>query len=339
MGAPVDFENEDRRLADVFSRAARAAGVGRLIYLGGICPAKGEKLSAHLRSRQEVGRLFHASGVPTLELRASIILGSGSLSFEIIRSLVERLPLMVTPRWVRVRAQPIFIDDVLAYLLQSLHVPLPASRVYEIGGAEVMSYGALMGEYARQRGLRRWMIPVPVLTPRLSGIWLNLVAPVYARVGRKLVESIRHATVVERADALRDFAVRPIGVREALARVLQGEERHFNATRWADAVSSQANERAWRDARWGVRIVDYRATHSAGSAENAFRHIERIGGKNGWYFGISCGGGGAGWTPWWAAWGPGAVGATRSACGWGTRSIIGAWNCWSRDGGCACGRK
>ncbi|MBK6880476.1 MAG: SDR family oxidoreductase [Elusimicrobia bacterium] len=284
MGAPVDFENEDRRLADVFSRAARAAGVGRLIYLGGICPAQGEKLSAHLRSRQEVGRLFHASGVPTLELRASIILGSGSLSFEIIRSLVERLPVMVTPRWVRVRAQPIFIDDVLAYLLQSLEVPLPASRVYEIGGAEVMSYGALMNEYARQRGLRRWMIPVPVLTPRLSGIWLNLVAPVYARVGRKLVESIRHATVVERADALRDFPVRPVGVREALARVLMGEERHFNATRWADAVSSQANERAWRDARWGVRIVDYRVTESGGSVENAFRHIERIGGKNGWYF-------------------------------------------------------
>lgn len=289
MGSPVDFENEDRRLADVFARAARAAGVGRLIYLGGICPAQGEKLSAHLRSRQEVGQLFHASGVPTLELRASIILGSGSLSFEIIRSLVERLPVMVTPRWVRVKAQPIFVDDVLAYLLLALEAPLERSRVYEIGGADVMSYGALMGEYARQRGLRRWMIPVPVLTPRLSGIWLNLVAPVYARVGRKLVESIRHTTVVERADALRDFPVRPLGVSASLARVLQGEERHFNATRWADAVSSQANERAWRDARWGVRIVDYRATTSRGAPEDAFGWIERIGGKNGWYY----------WTPLW----------------------------------------
>lgn len=284
MGSPVNFENEDRRLADVFSRSARAAGVKRIIYLGGLCPSAEASLSPHLRSRLEVGRLFHESGVPTVEFRASIILGSGSLSFEIIRSLVERLPLMVTPRWVRVNAQPIFIDDVLAYLLQALDIPLPASRVYEIGGADVMSYGSLMSEYARQRGLRRWMIPVPVLTPRLSGIWLNLVAPVYARIGRKLVESIRHATVVVRDDALRDFSIRPVGVREALTRVLQGEERHFNMTRWADAVSSQANERAWRNNVWGMRIVDYRSIQSAASPERAFDFIQRIGGKNGWYY-------------------------------------------------------
>ncbi len=284
MGSPVDFENEDRRLADIFSRAARAAGVGRIIYLGGLCPPADLDLSPHLRSRLEVGQLFHASGVLTLEFRASIILGSGSLSFEIIRSLVERLPVMVTPHWVRVKAQPIFIDDVLSYLLQALTIPLTKNQVYEIGGADVMSYDTLMGEYARQRGLRRWMIPVPVLTPRLSGIWLNLVAPVYARIGRKLVESIRHSTVVNHDIALRDFSVRPLGVKEALARVLQGEERHFNMTRWADAVSSQSNERAWRDAPWGVRIVDYRQLQSGLTPDQAFGRIQRIGGKNGWYF-------------------------------------------------------
>ena len=284
MGSAVDFETEDRRLAEVFSRAARAAKVGRLIYLGGICPPTDKNLSPHLRSRAEVGRLFQESGVPTLEFRASIILGSGSLSFEIIRSLVERLPIMVTPHWVRVNAQPIFIDDVLAYLLQALAVPLTESRVYEIGGADVMSYGQLMREYAHQRGLRRWMIPVPVLTPRLSGIWLNLVAPVYARIGRKLVESIRHTTVVNRSDALRDFSIRPLGVREALTRVLSGEERHFNTTRWADGVSSQSNERAWKDAPWGMRIVDYRQRTSSLTPEEAFGRIQRIGGKQGWYF-------------------------------------------------------
>jgi len=284
MGSSVDFETEDRRLAEVFSRAARAARVKRLIYLGGLCPPAEKNLSPHLRSRMEVGQVFEHSGVPTLEFRASIILGSGSLSFEIIRSLVERLPVMVTPHWVRVKAQPIFIDDVLAYLLQALDLPLPTNRIYEIGGADVMSYNNLMVEYARQRGLKRWMIPVPVLTPRLSGIWLNLVAPVYARIGRKLVESIRHSTVVNRSDALRDFTVRPLGVKDALARVLAGEERHFNTTRWADAVSSQTNERAWKDAPWGVRIVDYRQATSSLTPDQAFQRIQRIGGKQGWYF-------------------------------------------------------
>lgn len=284
MGSAVDFETEDRRLADVFSRASRAARVKRLIYLGGICPPAENDLSAHLRSRLEVGEVLQNSGVPTLEFRASIILGSGSLSFEIIRSLVERLPVMITPHWVRVKAQPIFIDDVLAYLLQGLEIPLPESRVFEIGGADVMSYGQLMNEYARQRGLRRWMIPVPVLTPRLSGIWLNLVAPVYARIGRKLVESIRHSTVVNREDALRVFSVKPLGVKEAMGRVLSGEERHFNSTRWADAVSSQSNERAWKDVPLGMRIVDYRQTLSAWSPQEAFSRIQRIGGNQGWYF-------------------------------------------------------
>jgi uncharacterized protein YbjT (DUF2867 family) len=284
MGSAVDFETEDRRLADVFSRAARTAKVKRIIYLGGLCPPDTNDLSPHLRSRLEVGKVFHLSGIPTLEFRASIILGSGSLSFEIIRSLVERLPVMVTPHWVRVKAQPIFIDDVLAYLLQAMEIPLTENQVYEIGGADVVSYGQLMSEYARQRGLRRWMIPVPVLTPRLSGIWLNLVAPVYARIGRKLVESIRHSTVVSHGEALRDFPVRPLGLKDAMSRVLSGEERHFNTTRWADAVSSQSNERAWKDTPWGVRIVDHRQSISSLTTEEAFGRIQKIGGKQGWYF-------------------------------------------------------
>lgn len=172
MGTSGSFEEADRRAARKFGQAARAAGIGRLIYLGGLGNDR-EWLSPHLKSRHEVGEILRQSGVPVLELRASIVIGSGSLSFEMIRALVERLPVMLTPRWVHVPAQPIAIDDVLAYLLGALDVPLPDSRIVEIGGNDVVSYGALMHEYARQRGLRRIMLPVPVLTPRLSSLWLG----------------------------------------------------------------------------------------------------------------------------------------------------------------------
>ena len=195
MGATGDFEKQDRLAAENFAAAARAAGVQRIIYLGGLGEDEPD-LSAHLRSRHEVGERLRAHGVPVIEFRASIIIGSGSLSFEMIRALVERLPVMVTPRWVRVTAQPIAIGDVLAYLRAALSLKMDGSVIVEIGGPDRVSYGELMREYARQRGLRRLMIPVPLLTPRLSSLWLGLVTPLYARVGRKLVDSLRHPTVV-----------------------------------------------------------------------------------------------------------------------------------------------
>ena len=181
-----------------FGAAAREAGVRKIVYLGGL--GRGD-LSAHLASRQEVGEILRASGVPTIELRASIVIGSGSASFEMVRALVEKLPVMVTPRWVRVRAQPIAIEDVLAYLLAALDREPTGGELFEIGGADRVTYLDLMHEYARQRGLRRAMIPVPVLTPRLSSLWLGLVTPVYAGVGRKLVDWLRNETVVERRPA------------------------------------------------------------------------------------------------------------------------------------------
>jgi uncharacterized protein YbjT (DUF2867 family) len=190
MGSVHRFEEEDRQAAHNFGAAARSAGVRRIIYLGGL-GEECEQLSPHLRSRHEVGAILRSSGVPVIEFRASVILGSGSLSFEMIRSLVERLPVMVTPRWVRAPAQPIAIGDVLRYLVAALDHPVRESRIYEIGGPDRVSYGELMKEYARQRGLRRFIIPVPVLTPRLSSLWLGLVTPLYARVGRALIESIR----------------------------------------------------------------------------------------------------------------------------------------------------
>jgi uncharacterized protein YbjT (DUF2867 family) len=283
MGAAQDFEEMDREAAACFGEAARAHGVQRIIYLGGLSSDSGQ-LSPHLRSRQEVGQILKRSGVPVIEFRASIVIGSGSLSFEMIRALVERLPVMITPRWVAVRAQPIAIDDVLQYLRAAVDIPASESCIYEIGGPEQVSYGEMMLEYAQQRGLRRFMISVPVLTPRLSSLWLGLVTPLYARVGRKLIDSIRHASVVRDDIALRVFPIRPCGMREAVSRVLHDEDREYAKIRWSDELSSAGLPPRWGGVRFGNRIVDSRKIHVRVSPQVAFAPIERIGGSTGWYY-------------------------------------------------------
>lgn len=282
MGSDGDFAERDREAARNFGAAARAAGVRRIVYLGGLGDDAAD-LSPHLRSRHEVGEVLRESGVPVVELRASVVIGSGSLSFEMIRALVERLPVMVTPRWVRLPAQPIFVGDVLEYLAAAVALPDGPGRVYEIGGLDVVSYRDLMREYARQRGLRRWMIPVPVLTPRLSSLWLGLVTPLYARVGRKLVDSIRHPTVVRDDAARRDFDVRPLGVSEAIARALRNEDAEFATTRWSDALSSSGEPDEWGGVRLGSRLIDSRTRATAASPEAVFAAVERIGGATGWH--------------------------------------------------------
>jgi uncharacterized protein YbjT (DUF2867 family) len=281
MGAARGFEERDRTGAENFARAAAAAGVRRLVYLGGLGD-DGDDLSPHLRSRNEVGRILRESGVPAVELRASIVLGSGSLSFEMIRSLTERLPVMITPSWVRVLAQPIAIADLLDYLLAAAVIELETSRIYEIGGADRVSYGDLMQEYARQRGLVRRMLPVPILTPWLSSLWLGLVTPLYARIGRKLVQSIQHPTVVRDDAALHDFAVQPMGMTEAIARALAAESRGPE-TRWCDAVSSGGVERSWAGVRYRGRQLDARTIDVEATPEAAFAAVAAIGGDRGWY--------------------------------------------------------
>ena len=283
MGSTGDFERDDRIAAEAFARACRNAGVQRIIYLGGL--GSGEDLSPHLRSRQEVGRILRESGVPTIEFRASIVIGSGSLSFEMVRTLVNRLPVMVTPRWVRVLAQPIAIEDLVHYLALAAAMPLTSSEVFEIGGGDRVSYAGIMEEYARQRGLRRIMIPVPVLSPWLSARWLGLVTPLYARVGRKLLDSVRHPTVVQDTRALEAFPVRPRGIREAIARALRMEDHEFAQTRWSDALSAQGEIRGRSGIRYRSRIVDSRTTRVACAPSAAFAPIRRIGGTVGWYYG------------------------------------------------------
>lgn len=214
------FVEQDRIGAKNFVTAAEQAGVGRIIYLGGL--GQGDDLSAHLSSRQEVGKILRGSNTPTIELQASVIIGPGSLSFEMVRSLVDRLPVMITPRWVRVLAQPIAIEDIIGYLVEALTLEIEASRVYEIGGTDQVSYGGIMQEYARQRGLRRLIIPVPVLTPWLSSLWLGLVTPLYARVGAKLIDGVRNPSVVKDPSARAAFDIQPMGIQEAISKALAG---------------------------------------------------------------------------------------------------------------------
>jgi uncharacterized protein YbjT (DUF2867 family) len=284
MGSARDFERDDRQAAANFTAAAKQAGVRKIIYLGGLGNPK-HGLSEHLRSRQETGEVLRASGIQVIEFRASIIIGSGSLSFELIRALVERLPMMVCPKWVATPTQPIAIEDVLDYLLAALDLPDCESRTFEIGGPDKVCYGDIMREYARQRGVTRVMIPVPVLTPYLSSLWLGLVTPVYARIGRKLVEGLRNPTVVEDRSALESFSIRPRGLPQAMARALVNEDRDFAETRWSDALSSSGLKPRWGGIRYGSRIVDSRTATVNASPEMAFAPIRRIGGHTGWYYG------------------------------------------------------
>jgi uncharacterized protein YbjT (DUF2867 family) len=211
------FEDTEVRAAETFASAARRAGVERIVYLGGL--GRGE-LSPHLRSRQEVGRILRESDAVTVELRASIVLGAGSGSFELVRTLTERLPVMVAPRWLRTPAQPIAIDDVVEYLLAARIRP-QESAVLEIGGPDRVRYADLIRLYARATGRRRLLVPVPLLSPRLSALWLSLVARSHARVGRRLIESLRHATVVEDDTAIRLYPkIQPLRVEEAMRRAL-----------------------------------------------------------------------------------------------------------------------
>ena len=257
MAAGPEFADLDRRAARNFGEAARRAGVRRIVYLGGLSDEDASG-SAHLQSRAETGAILRASGVPVTEFRASIVIGAGSLSFEMISALVERLPVMVCPRWVDTLTQPIAVDDVLAYLEGALRLPPDRNRIVEIGGSEAVSYGTIMREYARLRGLRRALIPVPVLTPHLSGLWLSLVTPAQARIGRALVEGLRTSTIVRNKSA--DIYVAPTPLAAALAAAIEDGTRARLKT-------------------------DSRTVTVAVPPERAFAPIRRIGGTTGWYFG------------------------------------------------------
>jgi len=279
MNDGAGFERLELRCAENFAKAAKNAGVKRIVYLGGL--AHGSNLSPHMRSRAEVGDVLRSSGIPVLEFRASVVIGSGSASFDMIRSLVETLPVMVIPRWVREQAQPIAIEDVISYLLEARNVPLKESRIAEIGGRDVTSYMGIMQEYARQRGLKRTFLPVPFLSLSLSSRWLTLFTPLYARIGKYLIESVRHPSVV-RTPAHDLFHVRPMGIRDAISRAFENEQSALPESRWSDALGGSPKQMA-SPAQSTLRNVQT-ITIPLGS-EFAFAPIRRIGGETGWYFG------------------------------------------------------
>ncbi|MCB1113300.1 MAG: SDR family oxidoreductase [Chlamydiia bacterium] len=284
MESSGDFVEKDRKAAKNFAKGAQEAGVRRVIYLGGL-GVKHEELSSHLKSRQEVGEILrqNAKGVQVIEFRASIIIGAGSLSYEMIRALVERLPVMITPKWVWTKAQPIYIRDVIDYLSEAIEKQIDGNMVFEIGGKDPVSYGDIMREYAKQKGLTRYMIHVPVLSPRLSSLWLGLITPVYAKVGRKLVDSATNETCVKNPLALKVFAVKPKSLHEAIKLAIEGEKKHL--PRWSDSDSFMSFKKASPDFVLSDRLFDVREALVKAPKEKVFQAIQEIGGDRGYYYG------------------------------------------------------
>ena len=283
MGSTASFETLDRQGAENFACAAKEAGIRRIIYLGGLGDDTAP-LSPHLRSRHEVGDVLRTSGVQVLEFQASVVLGSGSLSFEMIRALVERLPVMITPKWTVALATHRG-DGPSGISSAAVNVTFEGNKTVQIGGPDRVSYEGLMREYARQRGLRRYMIRVPVLTPGLSSLWLGLVTPLYARVGRKLIDSIQHSTILRGISGTEFFQIHPIGVQESNRPGAAERRSRIRGDRWSDAYSSSGIHETWGGARFGSRLIDSRTIHVRAAAAAAFKPIRRIGGSVGWYYG------------------------------------------------------
>jgi uncharacterized protein YbjT (DUF2867 family) len=273
------YAERDRDLARTFGAAAARAGVGRLVYLGGLGEL-GPNLSEHLASRREVERVLSASGVPLTVFRAAMIIGSGSASFEILRYLVERLPIMVTPAWVKTESQPVAITDVLHWLVRCLSVPETAGATLEIGGPDVLPYRELMQVMAQELGLRRRLIvALPVLTPRLSSGWISLVTPVSYRIARPLAEGLRNRVVVTNDLCRRLMPHEALGVRAAIRRALDRVRSNEVDTRWS-AAGAVPGDPDWAG---GTLFTDRRSIAIAAPAAEVFRAVGRIGGGHGWY--------------------------------------------------------
>lgn len=285
------LEKSEADIATSVAQAVAASGVARVVYLGGLAPAMPDReMSPHMRSRVNVGRILRQSGASVIELRAAVIIGSGSASFEMLRYLTERLPAMVTPRWVRSKTQPIAIRDVLRYLVKSADLPADVSRAFDIGGPDVLTYQDMMQRYAAVAGLRRRVIlPINVLTPRLSSHWVGLVTPVPRDIARPLVLSLRHEAICHEHDIKTYIPDPPEGlipfdraVSLALTRVREAQVD----TRWCDAsVVGAPAEPLETDPDWsgGSLYSDVREADTPASQQAVWAAVERIGGEHGWY--------------------------------------------------------
>jgi uncharacterized protein YbjT (DUF2867 family) len=286
IGEGSDWVAKETRDAEHFRTAAETAGVGRIIYLGGM-GRDDSSLSEHLASRHAVGRTLAAGPIPVTELRAAVIIGSGSASFEMLRYLVEVLPVMITPKWVATRTQPIAISDVLAYLVRAIEVSTPLSGVFEIGGPDVVSYAEMMAIYAEEAGLkRRRLIPVPVLTPRLSSHWVGLVTPVPASLARPLVDSLVNEVVVRDDRTLKALGPPVCTLREAI-RLALGSTRSGEVPTAFTTADLQPFRPYETDPTWagGTELVDERVATTSATPEALFTALSSLGGSKGWHSG------------------------------------------------------
>ena len=286
MGASErGFENRDRTAATNFAEAAKAAGVKHIIYLGGL-GSNDKGMSKHLESRQETGRALATAGVPVTEFRAAIIVGSGSISFEMIRYLTERLPIMVTPKWVDTKVQPIAIRDVLSYLQQAPeHRPEEGHQIVEIGGPEVLNYKEMLFTYADVRGLKRRMFSTPVLSPKLSAYWINVVTPIPASIARPLVEGLTSEVIVDDSEPAKKYKVRPISYETAVKLALNRASQGAVETLWSGSLSSvpRGTPRAEKLSDAEGMLSDHRSRTFDVDPDSAFEAIVNIGGEEGWY--------------------------------------------------------
>jgi uncharacterized protein YbjT (DUF2867 family) len=279
-----DFHERDMSAAHNFGVAAAENKVARIIYLGGLGNPDTD-LSEHLRSRQRTADALRESGVPITELRAGVIVGSGSLSFEMVRYLTERLPMMICPRWVYTKVQPIAIRDVLTYLVGCLKNPDTVGRIIEVGGANVLPYADMILQYAEARGLKRWLIPVPVLTPRLSSYWVHLVTPIPASIARPLVAGLRNEAVVRHPSAVELFPqIKPLPYSAALNLALDKLRTGDIETVWSDALASGSTAGDAELTTHEGMIVERRQLTVDAPADAVFRSFSGIGGKNGWLY-------------------------------------------------------
>jgi len=287
MAGGQGFQTRDLDAARNFCHAAKHAGCSRIVYLGGLAPdPEGKEASTHLKSRQETGHALREANVPVLEFRAGVIVGSGSLSFEIIRYLTERVPVLVTPKWVHTKTQPIGIREVLAYLKAAVELDLHDHTIVEIGGSDVLSYGEMMMEYATIRGLKRYRLSVPVLTPRLSSYWVDLVTPIPASIARPLIDGLKNEVRVRSANAARLFPeIKPAPYAVSVNRALDRLHARTVETSWSDALaSSQVDHRSVILRTDQGMIVELRKRTISAPASKVYAVFTGIGGKRGWYF-------------------------------------------------------
>ena len=289
IGSSAEWAEHDRAVAENFRRSAEVAGIRRIIYLGGLGDHSSGKLSEHLASRQEVGAELAKGSVPVVELRAAVVIGSGSASFEMLRCLVEVLPAMVTPRWVDTKCQPVAVSDVLHFLAESLTADV-TGRVLDVGGPEVLTYREMMAQYAQVAGLRRRIVvPVPFLTPGLSSRWIGLVTPIPPMLARPLIQSLVNDVIVTGDAAADAMPIEQLSYREAVELAL-GQSRSGDVpTSWARAelggrlpAEPQPTDPVWSG---GTVNLDRRERHVAASPAELFTVVCSIGGRQGWYAG------------------------------------------------------